>query len=61
MSEVKIQPADKSAHKPLDIKKLYSENPLTVSTKDALTNVTPIKWDDEVVSGYKNVLLVKKS
>ena len=61
MSEAKIQSADKSAYKPLDIKKLYSENPLTVSTKDALENVTPIEWDDEVVSGYKSVLLMEKS
>ena len=61
MSVAKKQPANKSVYKPLDLKKLYSENLMTVSTKDALENITPIEWDDEVVSGNKSVLLVKKS
>ena len=47
-------------YKPLNLKNLKNKEHAVVSTKDALADVTPIEWDDEVTSGDKNVILVDK-
>ena len=61
MDTNKIKTVDKSKYNPLDLKKLHDEYVLTISTKDALKDVTPINWDDEVVNGRKSVLLIDKN
>ena len=47
-------------YKPLDLKKLKDKKHVATSTEDALKDITPIKWDDEVANGNKRVLLVSK-
>ena len=61
MDTNKIKTVDKLKYNPLDLKKLHDENVLTISTKDALKDVTPINWDDGVVNGSKSVLLIDKN
>ena len=61
MDTNKIKKVNKSKYNPLDLKKLHDENVLTISTKDALKDVTPINWDDEVMNGRKSVLLIDKN
>ena len=56
-----IQTADKSTYRPLDLKKLESKDSRVISTKNALSDVIPIKWDEEVINGHKNVLLKYKN
>ena len=48
-------------YKPLNLKNLKNKNHSIVSTEEALADVIPIEWDDVVVSGDKNVLLVDKN
>ena len=61
MDTNKIKTLDKSKYNPLDLKKFYDKNILTISTKDALKDVTPINWDYEVMNGRKSVLLIDKN
>lgn len=48
---------DKKNLKSLDLSKLNSKKSIIISTKDALKDVTPINWSDEVLSGKKKVLV----
>jgi stage IV sporulation protein B len=48
-------------YKPLNLKNLKNKNQSAISAEEALADVIPIEWDDEVVSGDKNVLLVDKN
>ncbi|MCL2528633.1 MAG: hypothetical protein FWE42_09480 [Defluviitaleaceae bacterium] len=52
---------DEIAYKPLDLKKLHGKKHVTVSSEEALKDVIPIEWDDDVVSGNKKVLLTNES
>ena len=45
-------------YKPFDIDSLSTKENTVVSTECALTNVIPIEWDDEVVSGLTKVVLI---
>lgn len=42
----------------LNVKKLVeNKNTIILSSKDALLDVTPIKWSQEVVNGNKKVVV----
>ena len=45
-------------YKPLDMKKINNKKSLFVSTEEALSDVSIIEWDDEVLNGNKKVILV---
>ena len=47
-------------YKPLNLKKLQEKKSVVVPAKEALNDVEPIMWSEEVVSGNKKVLLVEK-
>ena len=55
------QTVDKSTYRPLDLNRLKGKNSQVISTKNALSDVIPIKWDEEVINGHKNVLLKDKN
>ena len=48
-------------YKPLNLKNLQNKKRLTVSTEEALKDVIPIEWDNDVINGNKEVLLVEKN
>ena len=50
---------DKVTYRPLDLKKIQDKKHTVVSSEEALNDVIPIEWDDDVVSGKKNILLVR--
>ena len=52
---------DKPVYKPLDMRKLKDKKHIVVPTDDALKDVVPIKWDEEVINGNKRVVLVSKN
>lgn len=41
----------------LDMKKIAQKKSIIVSTKEALKDVTPIKWGPSVLSGQKKVIV----
>ena len=43
----------------LDLSKLRTRISKTISTEEALQDVTPINWSDDVVSGEKKVQISK--
>jgi hypothetical protein len=43
----------------LDINRLVGDKPNIISTKEALSDVAPIQWEDDVVNGKKKVILTK--
>jgi len=52
---------DEIIYRPLDLNKLQNKKHTNISSEEALGDVVPIQWDDDVVSGKKKVLLVEKS
>ena len=51
---------DKLELRGLNIKTLLSDQCIVVSSKDALIDVEPIEWCENVSNGTKKVLLVEK-
>ena len=49
----------KSNYRPLDVKKFREKKSIIVPTNQAIKDVVPITWGDEVTSGNKSVLLVE--
>ena len=45
-------------YKTLNIDDLQVSEPNIVSSENALSDVTPVKWDDKVTSGETKVILV---
>lgn len=43
--------------KSLNLDKLKDKKSRIVSTKEALSNVTPINWSEEVLSGQKKIVV----
>ena len=56
-----IEKVNTDNYKPLNLKILKSKEHSVVSTEEALADVIPIEWNDEVISGDKKVLLVDKA
>ena len=52
---------DNAAYRTLDIKKLQDKVSHTISSEEALEDVIPMQWDDDVLSGVKKVLLTDKN
>jgi len=52
---------DNVAYKALDINKLKTKKYTIVSSEDALKDVIPIQWDDDVADGKKKILLIDKN
>jgi len=52
---------EKNTYKPLDLKKLQNKEHTITSSEEALKDVIPIDWDNDVVNGKKKVLLVDKN
>lgn len=48
-------------YKPLDMEKIKDKKIIFISTENALKDVVPIEWDEEVATGDKRVLLVGKN
>ena len=48
-------------YKPLNLDKLKDKKHVVVSTEEALKDISPINWNDEVVCGERHVLLVGRS
>ena len=49
---------EKAEYKKLDLKKLFESKPSKiVSTKEALKDVEPIQWSEEVLSGKAKVIV----
>ena len=51
---------EKPTYKPLDLGRIKDKNSVLVSTEEALKDVTPIEWDEDVLNGNKRVVLVPK-
>ena len=49
---------NKATYKPLDLNKLKDKQHVIISTEDALKDVIPIQWDEDVIRGNKHVVLV---
>ena len=60
MSKVLASSTDKAKYKPLDLNKLKDKKRENISSEEALKDVIPIKWRDDVVGGNNRVLLVGK-
>ena len=45
-------------YEPLDVNALQEKKSVVISSKQAIKDVIPIKWDDKVAAGYEKVLLV---
>ena len=43
----------------LDLNKIRNKKSIIVSSKEALKDVTPVKWDEEVLSGKEKITLSK--
>ena len=50
---------DSRGYRKLDMSKLASRKHQTMSSKEALRDVEPIKWSDDVLSGNKKVTIKK--
>ncbi len=46
---------DNKAYKPLNMKMLNSKKSTIVSSQDALKDITPINWSEDVVLGRKKI------
>lgn len=44
-------------YKPLDLNKIKSKKSIIVPSREALKDVTPIEWSDDVLSGKKSVTI----
>lgn len=51
----KVCIVDKKNLKSLDLTKLNSKRSIVVSSQNALKDVTPINWSDDVLSGKKKI------
>ena len=51
---------EKPTYKPLDLGKIKDKKGILVSTEEALKDVTSIEWDEDVLNGSKQVILVEK-
>ena len=51
---------DNAAYRQLDMKKLQDRVSRNVSSEEALEDVIPIQWDDDVLNGNTKVLLIDK-
>lgn len=46
-----------SEYKKIDMKKLKEKEIITISTKEALKDITPIRWSEDVLNGKKKVIV----
>ena len=51
---------DKLIYRPLDMKKLQDKKHSLTTCEEALKDILPIQWEDDVLSGTKKVLLIDK-
>ena len=47
-------------YQPLDLELLKSKNCKVITTKEALKDVTPIDWGDEVLNGETKVIITNR-
>jgi len=52
---------DNTAYKPLDVKILQGKKHIAISSEEALQDVVPIEWGEDVISGNAKVLLVENN
>ncbi|MCL2223843.1 MAG: hypothetical protein FWB96_02620 [Defluviitaleaceae bacterium] len=52
---------EKPTYVPIDMEKIKNKKCTFISSEEALKDVIPIEWSDEVANGDKRVLLVSKN
>lgn len=57
--EVQKMDATMSVKKSLNLSKLANRKHTVISSKQALSDVTPINWSDDVLSGKRKVIITK--
>lgn len=50
---------DSKGYRKLDMSKLANRKHQTMSSKEALKDIEPIKWSDDVINGKKKVTIGK--
>lgn len=50
---------DKKQFKSLDLNKLNNKKTVIVSSQEALKDVTPINWSEDVLLGKKKITIVR--
>jgi len=51
---------EEPAYRSLNMEKIRSKKSVFLSTEEALKDVVPIEWDEDVLNGNKQVILVEK-
>ena len=51
---------NKQAYRRLDLEKLQSRFTEPISTEEALRDVVPMEWPEEVMSGKKKVIITRR-
>jgi len=44
----------------LDMKKIQNKERVLISAEEALIDVIPIEWNEDVLNGYKQLILIEK-
>ena len=52
---------EESTYRPLDMKKIQNKESVLISAEEALKDIIPIEWDEDVLNGNKQVILVEKN
>ena len=51
---------EEPAYRSLNMEKIRNKKSAFLSTEEALKDVVPIEWDEDVLNGNKQVILVEK-
>lgn len=51
---------NKSEYRKLDLEKINKRITKFVSTEESLKDITPIKWNDDILSGRKKVVITEE-
>ena len=52
---------EKPAYKPLDLSRILKKEHITISTEEAMKDVTPLTWADELLENREIIILKEKS
>lgn len=51
---------DNKACKSIDLNAIRQKPSVIVSTKDAISDIEPVKWSNEVRNGYREAVIINK-
>ena len=58
--EEQIMYANNQIYRRLDFSKISSRNTKVVSSEEALKDVTPVEWSEDILNGKRKVTIKKK-